>query len=56
MLDQVKLELLKQAAEHDDWIAAADIFLDLSLASKGTTDEFYVEEMAWRYDERTPSG
>ncbi len=46
MLDQVKLRRLKQAPTDDDWVAASDIALELSLESKGTADEFYVEELA----------
>ncbi len=45
MLDQVKLRGLKQASTDGDWIAATDVALELSLESKGTTDDFYVEEL-----------
>ena len=45
MLDQVKLKQLNQASADGDWTAAADICLELSLESKGTTDEFHVEEL-----------
>ncbi len=46
MLDQVKLRRLKQTSADGDWIAATDVALELSQESKGTKDEFYVEEMA----------
>jgi len=46
MLDRAKLELLRRAVADDDVTAAADICLELSLESKGTTHEFYVEELA----------
>ena len=46
MLDQVKLRRLKQTSTDGDWIAATDVALELSLESKGTKDEFCVEEMA----------
>ena len=45
MLEQVKLRRLKQASTDGDWIAAADVCLELSLESKRTTDEVYVEEL-----------
>ena len=44
MLDQVKLRGLKQTSSDGDWMVATDVALELSLESKGTTDEFYVEE------------
>jgi len=46
VLDQVKLELLKQTVERDDWIEAGDVCLELSLAAKGTPDEFYAKALA----------
>ena len=45
MLDRVKLGRLKQVSAAGDWVAAADACLELSLASKGTKDEFFVEEL-----------
>lgn len=45
MLVRVKLELLKQLVERDDWIIATDLALELSLESKGTLDEFIVEAL-----------
>ena len=45
MLDQVKLRRLKQTSSDGDWVAAADVCLELSLESKGTTDEFLVEAL-----------
>ncbi len=45
MIDQVKLRRLKQTSSDGDWVAASDIALELSIESKGTTDEFYVEEL-----------
>ncbi len=45
MLDQVKLRRLKQASTDGDWVAATDVALELSLDSKGTPDEFLVEEL-----------
>ena len=45
MLDQVRLRRLKQTSSDGDWIAAADVCLELSLESKGTPDEFLVEEL-----------
>jgi hypothetical protein len=44
VLDPVKLRRLKQAATDGDWLASSDIALELSLESKGTPDEFFVEE------------
>ena len=41
-----RLKQLKQASGAEDWTAAADICLKLSLESKETTHEFYVEELA----------
>lgn len=46
MLDPVKLGALRKCAVNEDWAAAADTCLELSLASKGTPDEFNVEELA----------
>ena len=46
MLDRVKLELLKQAVERDDWSTAGDVYLEPSLAAKGTPDEFYADVLA----------
>jgi hypothetical protein len=46
MLDRLKLERLREASAADDWAAAADVCLKLSLESKGTKDEFNVEELA----------
>jgi hypothetical protein len=46
MLDRVKLELLKQAAERDDWSAAGDVCLELSLAAQDTDDLFYTEALS----------
>jgi len=46
VLNAYRLKQLKQASGAEDWTAAADICLELSLKSKGTRDEFYVEEMA----------
>ena len=45
MIDQVKLRRLKQTSADGDWPAATDVALELSLDSKGTTDEFNVEEL-----------
>ena len=45
MIDQVKLRRLKQTSSDGDWVAASDIALELSVESKGTPDEFYVEEL-----------
>jgi len=45
VLDQVKWRRLKQASTDDDWIVATDVALELSLESKGTMDEFYVEQL-----------
>ena len=44
-LDSDKLVLLKTAAEEEDWLSAADVCLEISLESKGTKDEFFVEEL-----------
>jgi hypothetical protein len=46
MLDRAKLELLKQAVERDDWIAASDVFQELSLTAQGTDDVFYTEALS----------
>ncbi len=46
MHDRAKLALLTQAVERDDWTAAADVCLELSLAAKGTDDVFYTEALA----------
>ena len=46
VVNAYRLKQLKQASGAEDWAAAADICLKLSLESKGTTDEFYVDEMA----------
>ena len=46
VVNAYRLKQLKQASGAQDWTAAADICLKLSLESKGTKDEFYVEEMA----------
>ena len=43
MLDQVKLRRLKQSSADGDWIAATDVALELSLESKGTSEEFVAE-------------
>ena len=45
MFDRAKLESVKQAAEREDWTAAADVCAELSLASRGTRDEFYAQEL-----------
>ncbi len=46
VLNAYRLKQLKQASGAEDWTAAADICLKLSLESKETTDEFYAEELA----------
>ncbi len=46
VLNAYRLKQLKQASGAEDWTAAADICLKLSLESKGTRDEFCVEELA----------
>ncbi len=46
MIDQLKLRRLKQTFSDGDRVAATDVALELSLESKGTTDEFYVEALA----------
>ncbi len=45
MLDQVKLRRLKQASTDDDWIAATNVALELSLESKGTPEEFLADAL-----------
>lgn len=45
MLDQVKLRGLQQASAVGDWITATDVVFELSLESKGTSDEFVVEAL-----------
>ena len=45
MCDQVKLRRLKQTSTDGDWVAATDVALELSLESKGTPDEFFIEEL-----------
>ena len=44
MLDQVKLRRLSQTSADGDWMVATDVALELSLESKGTTDEFYGDD------------
>jgi hypothetical protein len=46
MLDRVKLELLKQAVERDDWVGATEVFERLSLTAQGTDDRFYTEALS----------
>lgn len=45
MLDQVKLNRLKRTSSDGDWVAAAEVALELALESKGTPDEFLVEAL-----------
>lgn len=45
MLNRDKLTVLNLAASDEDWIAAAEACQELSLESKGTKDEFFVEEL-----------
>ena len=46
MFDRAKLELLKQAVERDDWLAASEVFEELSLTAQGTDDRFYTEVLS----------
>ena len=46
MLDRAKLELLRQAVERDDWVAASEVFEELSLTAQGTDDRFYTEALS----------
>ena len=46
MFDRAKLELLKQAVERDDWLAASEVFEELSLTAQGTDDRFYTEALS----------
>ena len=45
MLDHIKLGTLKQAAAREDWIMAADIWLELTLESVGSPDESSAHEL-----------
>ena len=46
MFDRAKLELLKQAVERNDWIAASEVFQELSLSAQGTDDVFYTKALS----------
>ena len=46
MLDRAKLELLKQAVERDDWLAASEVLEDLSLSAQGIDDHFYTQALS----------
>lgn len=45
MLDQGNLKRLRETSAAGDWIVASDVALELSLESKETPDEFFVEEL-----------
>jgi len=45
VLDHIKLGTLKQAAAREDWIMAADIWLELTLESVGSPDESFAHEL-----------
>ena len=41
-----RVEAVRQAAERQDWNAAADLYIDLSLQMRGTRDRVRVEALA----------
>lgn len=47
MIDQEKLELLKQAAARDDWRAAGDLYIELTLTAQSAATRQRVESLAW---------
>ncbi|MDA0204943.1 MAG: hypothetical protein O3A53_12035 [Acidobacteria bacterium] len=46
MFDFSRLEAVRQAAERQDWNAAGDLYIDLSLQLRGTRDRVRVEALA----------
>ena len=46
MLDVSRLQALKRAAEGQDWNAAGDLYIELSLQTRGTRDRVRVEALA----------
>jgi hypothetical protein len=46
VFDFLRLEALKQAAERQDWNAAGDLYIELSLQTRGTRDRVRVEALA----------
>ncbi len=46
MFDFSRLEAVKQAAERDDWNAAGEAYIQLSLQTRGTRDRFRIEALA----------
>lgn len=46
MLDQERLEQLRDAAERGDWSAAGDVYIELSLETRSTPDRTRIERLA----------
>lgn len=47
MLDPEKLEQLRQAAARDDWDAAGDLYVELTLTARSAATRLRVESLAW---------
>ena len=46
VFDLSRLEAVKQAAERQDWNAAGDLYIELSLQTRGTRNRIRVEALA----------
>ena len=46
MIDREKLALLLERAVQGNWSAAATLYQELSLAAKGSSAEFFIDELA----------
>ncbi|MDA0207511.1 MAG: hypothetical protein O2917_11265 [Acidobacteria bacterium] len=46
MFDFSRLEAVQQAAERNDWDAAGEAYIELSLQMRGTRDRFRIEVLA----------
>ncbi len=46
MFDFSRLEAVKLVAERDDWNAAGEAYIQLSLQTRGTRDRFRIEALA----------
>lgn len=46
MIDSARLEQLRQAATAEDWPLAGELYIELSLAARGSSDRWRVEALA----------
>ncbi len=46
VFDLSRLEAVKQAAERQDWNAAGDLYIELSLQTRGTPNRIRIEALA----------